>query len=98
MLTPVEVLAVFALTSVITIIPIAPGGAGIPEILYIAGLTAIAGPSYEALITAGVMLFRMFQWFLPIPIAWILLKVVRRGRPTLPTTGELRAYAKGDAA
>ena len=97
-LTPTEILAVFALTSVITIIPIAPGGAGIPELLYIGGLTAIAGPSYEALITAGVMLFRLFQWFLPIPIAWILLKVVRRGRPTLPTTAELRAYAVEGAA
>jgi uncharacterized membrane protein YbhN (UPF0104 family) len=93
-----EVLAIFALTSVITIIPIAPGGAGIPELLYIAGLTAIAGAEWEGLITAGVMLFRLFQWFIPIPIAWILLKVVRRGRPTLPTTSELRAYAAGDAA
>ena len=97
-LSPVAVLAVFALTSAITIIPIAPGGAGIPELLYIAGLTAIAGPSWEALITAGVVLFRLFQWFLPIPIAWVLLKLVRRGRPTLPTTSELRAYAAGDAA
>jgi uncharacterized membrane protein YbhN (UPF0104 family) len=97
-LSPVSVLAVFALTSAITLIPIAPGGAGIPELLYIAGLTAIAGPSSEALVTAGVMLFRMFQWFLPIPIAWVLLKLVRRGRPTLPTTSELRAYARGDAA
>ena len=97
-LSPVAVLAVFALTSAITIIPIAPGGAGIPELLYIAGLTAIAGPSWEALITAGVVLFRLFQWFLPIPIAWVLLKLVRRGRPTLPTTSELRAYATGDAA
>ena len=65
-LTPVEVLAVFALTSVITIIPIAPGGAGIPELLYIAGLTTIAGPTWEGLITAGVMLYRLFQWFVPI--------------------------------
>ncbi|HET7830314.1 MAG TPA: lysylphosphatidylglycerol synthase domain-containing protein [Candidatus Limnocylindrales bacterium] len=97
-LTAVGVLAVFALTSAITIIPIAPGGAGIPELLYIAGLTAITGPSWEAQVTAGVMLFRLFQWFLPIPIAWILLKVGRRGRPTLPSTSELRAYARGDVA
>ena len=91
-LTPRDVLAVFALTSVITIIPIAPGGAGVPELLYIAGLTSIA-PGYEAQITAGVFLFRLYVWFLPIPIAWILLKLVRRGRPMLPTTGELRSYA-----
>jgi uncharacterized membrane protein YbhN (UPF0104 family) len=91
-ITPLDVLAVFALTSVITIIPIAPGGAGVPELLYIAGLTSIA-PGYEAQITAGVFLFRLYVWFLPIPIAWILLKVVRRGRPVLPTGGELRSYA-----
>ncbi len=97
-LVPAEVLAVFALTSVITIIPIAPGGAGIPEILYIAGLSAIAGPEWEGLITAGVMLFRLFQWFLPIPIAWILLKVTRRGRPVLPTMGELRAFTQDEGA
>ena len=97
-LGPAEVLAVFALTSVITIIPIAPGGAGIPEILYIAGLSAIAGPHWEGLITAGVMLFRLFQWFLPIPIAWILLKVTRRGLPVLPTMGELRAFAQDEGA
>ena len=73
-------------------IPIAPGGAGVPELLYIAGLTAIA-PGYEAEITAGVFLFRLYVWFLPIPIAWILLKIVRRGRSMLPTTAELRTYA-----
>lgn len=97
-LDPAEVLAVFALTSVITIIPIAPGGAGIPELLYIAGLSAIAGPAWEGAITAGVMLFRLFQWFLPIPIAWILLKVTRRGRPVLPTMGELRAFTQDEGA
>jgi uncharacterized membrane protein YbhN (UPF0104 family) len=87
------VIAVFALVAVITIIPIAPGGAGVPELLYIAGLSAIAGESWEAAITAGVFLFRLYVWFLPIPLAWILLKVVRRGRPMLPTAGELRSYA-----
>ena len=95
-LDPAEVLAVFGLTVVITILPIAPGGAGIPELLYIAGLSAIAGAEWESLITAGVMLFRLFQWFLPIPIAWILLKLARRGRPTLPTMGELRSFSRDE--
>jgi uncharacterized membrane protein YbhN (UPF0104 family) len=96
-LTPPDVVAVFALTSVITVIPIAPGGAGVPELLYIAGLSALAGPGYDAAITAGVFLFRLYVWFLPIPLAWILLKVVRRGRPMLPTTAELRSYAATSA-
>jgi uncharacterized membrane protein YbhN (UPF0104 family) len=87
------IIAVFSLVAVITIIPIAPGGAGVPELLYIAGLTSIAGDEWNAAITAGVFLFRLYVWFLPIPLAWILLKVVRRGHPMLPTSAELRSYA-----
>src|SRR6185369_16524846 len=58
-LTAAEIFAVYALVNVITIIPMSPGGAGIPELLYIAGMSAIAGQSSEALITAGVFLFRL---------------------------------------
>jgi uncharacterized membrane protein YbhN (UPF0104 family) len=96
-LTPADVIVVFALVSVITIIPIAPGGAGVPELLYIAGLTALSGEQWDAAITAGVFLFRLYVWFLPIPISWILLKVVRRGRPMLPTAVELRSYALAES-
>ena len=97
-LSAADIFAVFALVNVLTIIPISPGGAGIPELLYIAGMSAIAGPQNESTIAAGVFLFRLFQWFAPIPIAWVLLKVARRGKPMLPTTAELRAYARDDAA
>jgi uncharacterized membrane protein YbhN (UPF0104 family) len=97
-LAPAEVFAVFALVSVITIIPLSPGGAGVPELLFIAGLSSIAGASYESAITAGVFLYRLYSWFLPIPLAWILLKVTRRGRSILPTTAELRADARGEPA
>ncbi len=93
-----SVFAVFALVSVITIIPLSPGGAGVPEILFIAGLSSITGPSYESAVTAGVFLYRLYSWFLPIPLAWILLKVTRRGRSILPTTAELRADARGEPA
>jgi putative heme transporter len=92
-LTPGDIVAVYALVGLITIIPIAPGGAGLPEILYIAGMSAIAGEQWESQITAGVFLFRLYAWFLPIPLAWILLKIVRRGQPMLPTGQELRAIA-----
>jgi uncharacterized membrane protein YbhN (UPF0104 family) len=92
-LGPGDVVAVYALVGVITIIPIAPGGAGLPEILYIAGLSSIAGEQWESAITAGVFLFRLYAWFLPIPIAWILLKIARRGEPMLPTADELRGFA-----
>ncbi len=93
-----EIFGVYALVMVVTILPIAPGGAGVPELLFISAFTAIAGGGDEAAITAGVFLYRMYFWFLPIPIAWILMKVARRGKPILPGTAELREYARGDAA
>ncbi len=75
-----EVFAVYALVMCITIIPLSPGGAGVPELLFISAFSAIAGPQYQAAITAGVFLYRIYFWFVPIPLAWLLLKVARHGR------------------
>jgi uncharacterized protein (TIRG00374 family) len=97
-LSTAEIFAIYGLVMVITIIPLSPGGAGVSELLFISAFSTLAGPSYEAAITAGVFLYRIYYWFAPVPIAWILLKVVRRGRPMLPTTTELKSYASGDAA
>ena len=94
-LTPADVFAVYALVMVITIIPLSPGGAGVPELLFISGFTAIAGAEYQSAITAGVFLYRLYYWFLPIPLAWILMKVARRGTTMLPSTAELKAAARG---
>ena len=93
-----EIFGVYGLVMVITIIPLSPGGAGVPELLFIAAFTAIAPPQYEAAITAGVFLYRLYYWFVPIPLAWILLKVSRRGKAVLPTTAELRDYARVEGA
>ena len=94
-LNPGEIFAVYALVMVVTIIPLSPGGAGVPELLFISGLTTIAGTEYQSAVTAGVFLYRLYYWFLPIPLAWILLKVARRGKSMLPTTTELKAAAHG---
>ena len=45
-----------------------------------------------------MFLFRLYVWFLPIPLSWILLKWVRRGKPMLPSSVELKSYAAADAA
>ncbi len=97
-LSPSVVFGIYALVMCITIIPLSPGGAGVSEILFISAFTTIAGTGYEAAITAGVFLYRMYFWFVPIPLAWILMKVARGGKPILPTTSELRDYAKGEPA
>lgn len=97
-LSPSVIFGIYALVMCVTIIPLSPGGAGVSEILFISAFTTIAGTGYEAAITAGVFLYRMYFWFVPIPLAWILMKVARGGKPILPTTSELRDYAKGEPA
>ncbi len=73
---------------VITVLPISPGGAGVPDLLYISFYTTYTGGADSSAISAAVMLFRAFQWFLPIPISWILLGISRRGKSLLPTKAE----------
>lgn len=79
-LSPDIVLAVYAAVMVITLLPIAPGGAGLPEVLYIGFFTnLVADPSWDDAIGAGVMLFRGVSWFLPIPVGYVALLLQRRG-------------------
>ncbi len=84
------IVAAVAGVFVITVLPISPGGAGVPDLLYISFFTTYTGGKDSDLISAGVMLFRAFQWFLPIPLSWLLLAVSRRGKPLLPTKAEFQ--------
>jgi uncharacterized membrane protein YbhN (UPF0104 family) len=79
-LPPDVILGVYAAVMVITLLPIAPGGAGLPEILYISFFTNyVTNPAYHDTIAAGVMLFRGMTWFLPIPVGYVALLLQRRG-------------------
>ncbi|WP_147262055.1 YbhN family protein [Blastococcus sp. TF02A-26] len=66
------VLAVFAVTRLVTAVPITPGALGVAELSYVAGLTAVGVSATGA--AAAVLVFRLLTWFLPIPcglVAWI---------------------------
>jgi uncharacterized membrane protein YbhN (UPF0104 family) len=79
-LPPDVILGVYAAVMVITLLPIAPGGAGLPEVLYISFFTSyVTNPAYDDTIAAGVMLFRGMTWFLPIPVGYVALMFQRRG-------------------
>jgi uncharacterized membrane protein YbhN (UPF0104 family) len=82
-LTAGAILAVYAAVGVALILPIAPGGAGTPQVLYIAWLGSVAGPDWNAQVSAGVFLFFIVQWVAPTILGWITLAIVRRGRPLL---------------
>jgi uncharacterized protein (TIRG00374 family) len=64
-----EVLAVFALARLLTVIRFTPGGAGAVEAFLIGGLVAAGGASVE--VAAGVVVFRGLTWLLPIPIGYL---------------------------
>jgi uncharacterized membrane protein YbhN (UPF0104 family) len=78
------VLAVFAVTRLVTIVPITPGALGVAELSYVAGLAAVGVDPAAA--AGAVLLFRFLTWFLPIPLgaaAWLLW---RRGVGQAPDT------------
>jgi uncharacterized membrane protein YbhN (UPF0104 family) len=76
-----RVLAVFAITRMVTIVPITPGAVGVAELSYVAGLTAVGVPAAAA--AGAVLLFRFLTWFLPIPVGaacWLLWRRSAPGR------------------
>lgn len=87
----VVVLAVFAVTRLVTLVPITPGALGVAELSYVAGLTAVGFGAAGA--AAAVFLFRVLTWFVPIPLglaAWLAWRrgVGRVAAPTEPETAE----------
>ena len=83
-LGPVAVLALFAFERALTTLPITPGGAGVTEVATTALAIAFNGPHDQAVVAAGVLLYRAFTFGLEIPVGgvWLLgwLLVQRSGR------------------
>jgi uncharacterized membrane protein YbhN (UPF0104 family) len=88
--TVTEALAVFALARLLTAVPFTPGGVGIIEFALIAGLAAAGGQ--HAAVAAGVLVFRVLTYVLPIPIGvltyvfWQRNKSWRRAPNSAPRT------------
>ena len=94
---PEIVLAVYAAVMVITLLPIAPGGAGLPELLYISFFSSYVGdPAWNDAIGAGVMLFRGMSWFLPIPVGYLAL-FLQRQREKREARAAVRGASSRDA-
>ena len=77
LLPPSTVLVAMALVGIVALIPITPGAIGVTEVAYVALLTAVAGSSLTDEITAAVLILRILQWLLVIPIGWISLVIIR---------------------
>lgn len=79
-ITPAEALAVYAGVRIITFLGLTPGGIGISEALYISGLSLMTNGAYETQITAGVFVFRIFTYLLPLPTGAVTYLIWRRKR------------------
>jgi uncharacterized membrane protein YbhN (UPF0104 family) len=88
-----EVLAVFAFTRLVTLVPITPGALGVAELSYVAGLTAVGVPADAA--AATVLVFRFLTWFLPILLGMACWLLWRRGAGQLPDRARTPEPARG---
>jgi uncharacterized protein (TIRG00374 family) len=91
-----QVLAVFALARLLTLVRFTPGGAGATEAVLIAGLAAAGGRQEE--VAAAVLVFRGLTWLLPVPIGALAYVSWRRWRArakSARTEGALTEPAAG---
>lgn len=66
-LPSVEIFAVYAFSRLLSAVPITPGGVGVIDLGYIAGLTNFY-PGQEGAIVAGVLVFRLLTYGIQIPL------------------------------
>jgi uncharacterized membrane protein YbhN (UPF0104 family) len=79
---PSEVLMAYVVAQAFAIIPITPGGVGFVDAGLTALLVLVGVPADTALI--GTLLYRLFSFWLPIPVgvvAWAGWRTTRRGLP-----------------
>jgi uncharacterized protein (TIRG00374 family) len=73
-----EALAVFAFARLLTAVPFTPGGVGFIEVAMISGLAAAGGA--HAAVAAGVLVFRVLTYVLPIPLGLLTYLFWQRNR------------------
>jgi uncharacterized protein (TIRG00374 family) len=85
---PIDVLVAYGLANILAVIPLTPGGLGVIELTTVSVLTGFGVPAGEA--TAGVLCWRLVNFWLPIPFGGAAYLSLRLGTnpaadPGLPT-------------
>ena len=73
----VEIFAVYSFSRLLSAIPITPGGVGVIDLGYIAGLTAFDSAE-KAQIVAAVLIFRVLTFGIQIPLGAVTYVIWRR--------------------
>lgn len=97
--TLAQILGVFAFVRILSALPVTPGGLGIVELAYVAGLvlagrghTDVPAAVFHAQVTAAVLVFRAFTYGLQLPhgalayLIWQRRKKWRKAPPHAPVT------------
>ncbi len=82
--SPVDVLVAYGLANVLAAIPLTPSGLGVIELTAIAVLKGFGVPGEVA--AAGVLSWRLVNFWLPIPFGGAAYLSLRLGHPRAPTT------------
>jgi uncharacterized protein (TIRG00374 family) len=78
-LDPIDVLVAYGLANILAVIPLTPGGLGVVELTIVSILTGFGVPGGAA--TAGVLCWRLVNFWLPIPFGGAAYLSLRLGRP-----------------
>ncbi len=78
-INPVDVLVAYGLANILAVIPLTPGGLGVVELTIVSVLTGFGVPGGAA--TAGVLCWRLVNFWLPIPFGGAAYLSLRLGRP-----------------
>jgi hypothetical protein len=93
-INPIDVLVAYGLANILAVIPLTPGGLGVVELTIVSVLTGFGVPAGAA--TAGVLCWRLVNFWLPIPFggaSYLSLRLIRSraqagGRHGLSQAGE----------
>jgi hypothetical protein len=89
--SPIDVLVAYGLANIIAVIPVTPSGLGVIELTIIAVLKGFGVPSGVA--AAGVLSWRLVNFWLPIPFGGLSYLSLRLGRSKFAAGARSRAKA-----
>ena len=79
--SPIDLLVAYGLANILAVIPITPGGLGVVEFISISTLTGFGVAGGAA--TAGVLCWRLVNFWLPIPFGGVSYLTLWRNRKRL---------------